>query len=63
MNKENIVAMLLEKMNIDTRNAGVQNNISLVDIEQRIIENTEGLKYLLNNLYDFILEKELFKNQ
>lgn len=62
MNKEDVVELLLEKMNMDTRNAGMQSNISLVDIEQRIIQNTEGLKYLLSNLYDFIVEKELFKN-
>jgi hypothetical protein len=61
MDKEKIVLALLEKMNNDTRSAGLQNGIDLMQIEQQIISNADGLRYLLGSLYDFIVEKEFFK--
>lgn len=61
MDKEKIVLALLEKMNNDTRSAGLQNGIDLMQIEQQIIANADGLQYLLGSLYDFIVEKEFFK--
>jgi hypothetical protein len=61
MDKEKIVLALLEKMNNDTRSAGLQNGIDLMQIEQQIIANADGLHYLLGSLYDFIVEKEFFK--
>ena len=39
MDKEKIVLALLEKMNNDTRSAGLQNGIDLMQIEQQIIAN------------------------
>ena len=62
MNKEQIVMALLEKMNNDTRSAGIQNGINLMEVEQQIIKNQSSLVYLLGSLYDFIIEKEYFKN-
>lgn len=62
MNKEQIVMALLEKMNNDTRSAGLQNGIDLMQIEQQIISNHDGLIYLLSNLHDFIIEKNFFKD-
>ena len=62
MNKEQIVMALLEKMNNDTRSAGIQNGINLMEVEQQIIKNQSSLVYLLGSLYDFIIEKEYFKD-
>lgn len=62
MNKEQIVMALVEKMNNDTRSAGIQNGINLMEVEQQIIKNQSSLVYLLGSLYDFIIEKEYFKN-
>jgi hypothetical protein len=62
MDKQQIVMALLEKMNNDTRSAGLQNGIDLMQIEQQIISNHDGLVYLLSSLYDFIIEKNFFKD-
>ena len=62
MTKEQIVMALVEKMNNDTRSAGIQNGINLMEVEQQIIKNQSSLVYLLGSLYDFIIEKEYFKN-
>jgi hypothetical protein len=62
MNKEQIVMALVEKMNNDTRSAGIQNGINLMEVEQQIIKNQSSLMYLLASLYDFIIEKEYFKD-
>jgi hypothetical protein len=61
MDKEKVVLAMLEKMNNDTRAAGIQSGISLIDVEQQIIQNQSSLTYLLGSLYDFIIEKDLFK--
>jgi len=62
MTKEQIVMALVEKMNNDTRSAGIQNGINLMEVEQQIIKNQSSLVYLLGSLYDFIIEKEYFKD-
>ena len=61
MDKEKVVLAMLEKINNDTRVAGIQSGVSLIDVEQQIIKNQSSLTYLLGNLYDFIIEKDLFK--
>jgi hypothetical protein len=61
MDKEKVVLAMLEKMNNDTRAAGIQSGVSLIEVEQQIIKNESSLTYLLGSLYDFIIEKDLFK--
>ena len=62
MEKEKIVMSMLEKINNDTRSAGIQSGIDLMEIEQQIIKNQPSLLYLLANLHDFIIEKGFFKD-
>lgn len=62
MDKEKVVMAMLEKINNDTRSAGIQNGINLMEVEQQIIKNQSSLVYLLGNLHDFIIEKGLFKD-
>ena len=62
MDKEKVVMAMLEKVNNDTRSAGIQNGINLMELEQAIIKNEPSLVYLLGNLYDFIIEKGYFKD-
>jgi len=61
MDKEKIVMAMLEKINNDTRAMGVQSNVDLMQIEQQIMQNQGSMMYLLSNLHDFIIQKELFK--
>ncbi len=62
MDKMQVVMLMLEKMNNDTRAMGVQSGIKLEDIEQQIITNDQPLKYMLSNIYDILVEKEVIKN-
>jgi len=62
MDKEKVVHAMLEKVQNDTRSACVQSGMDLMEIEQTIIKNQQGLLWTLSNLYDFIVEKDLFKN-
>jgi len=61
MDKEKIVMAMLEKINNDTRAMGVQSGVDLMQIEQQIMQNQGSMMYLLSNLHDFIIQKELFK--
>jgi hypothetical protein len=62
MEKEKVVAMMIEKINIDTRFAGVSSGADIADVEQQIIKNQPFLTWQMSNMYDFLVEKNLIQN-
>jgi len=59
MDKIRTVMLMVEKMNNDTRALGVQSGVDLMDIEKQVESNTSVLTYLLSNVYDLLVEKEV----
>lgn len=62
MEKEKVVAMMIEKINNDTRFAGVSSGADIADVEQQIIKNQPFLNWQMSNMYDFLVEKNLIQN-
>jgi hypothetical protein len=48
---------MLEKLNNDTRFAGVSSGADIADVEQQIIKNQPFLQWQMNNMYDTLVEK------
>lgn len=48
---------MLEKLNNDTRFAGVSSGADIADVEQQIIKNQPFLQWQMNNMYDLLVEK------
>lgn len=57
MEKEKVVLLMLEKLNNDTRFAGVSSGEDIADVEQQIIKNQPFLQWQMNNMYDTLVEK------
>ena len=57
MEKEKVVLLMLEKLNNDTRFAGVSSGADIADVEQQIIKNQPFLQWQMNNMYDLLVEK------
>jgi hypothetical protein len=57
MEKEKVVLLMLEKLNNDTRFAGVSSGADIADVEQQIIKNQPFLQWQMNNMYDTLVEK------
>jgi hypothetical protein len=57
MEKEKVVLLMLEKLNNDTRFAGVSSGADIADVEQQIIKNQPFLQWQMNNMYDILVEK------
>ena len=57
MEKEKVVLLMLEKLNNDTRYAGVSSGADIADVEQQIIKNQPFLQWQMNNMYDTLVEK------
>jgi hypothetical protein len=57
MEKEKVVLMMLEKLNNDTRFAGVSSGADIADVEQQIIKNQPFLQWQLGSMYDLLVEK------
>lgn len=61
MDKVQVVMGMLEKMNNVTRMASVQNGLDLVEVERHIEEQRASLAYLLGEVYEWLVEKDLLK--
>jgi len=61
MDKMQVVLGMLEKFNNSIRLASVQNGLDLVEIEQHIESQRPSTVFLLSEVYDWLLEKELLK--
>ncbi len=48
---------MLEKLNNDTRFAGVSSGADIADVEQQIIKNQPFLEWQMGNMYDTLVEK------
>ncbi len=48
---------MLEKLNNDTRFAGVSSGADIADVEQQIIKNQPFLQWQMGNMYDLLVEK------
>lgn len=57
MEKEKVVLLMLEKLNNDTRFAGVSSGADIADVEQQIIKNQPFLEWQMGNMYDTLVEK------
>ena len=57
MEQEKVVLLMLEKLNNDTRFAGVSSGADIADVEQQIIKNQPFLQWQMNNMYDTLVEK------
>lgn len=57
MEKEKVVLLMLEKLNNDTRFAGVSSGADIADVEQQIIKNQPFLQWQLGSMYDLLVEK------
>lgn len=57
MEKEKVVLLMLEKLNNDTRFAGVSSGADIADVEQQIIKNQPFLEWQMGNMYDTLIEK------
>ena len=57
MEKEKVGLLMLEKLNNDTRFAGVSSGADIADVEQQIIKNQPFLQWQMNNMYDILVEK------
>jgi hypothetical protein len=57
MEKEKVILLMLEKLNNDTRFAGVSSGADIADVEQQIIKNQPFLQWQMNNMYDLLVEK------
>ena len=57
MEKEKVVLLMLEKLNNDTRFAGVSSGADIADVEQQIIKNQPFLQWQMGNMYDLLVEK------
>jgi hypothetical protein len=57
MEKEKVVLVMLEKLNNDTRFAGVSSGADIADVEQQIIKNQPFLQWQMGNMYDTLIEK------
>ena len=57
MEKEKVILLMLEKLNNDTRFAGVSSGADIADVEQQIIKNQPFLQWQMNNMYDTLVEK------
>lgn len=57
MEKEKVVLVMLEKLNNDTRFAGVSSGADIADVEQQIIHNQPFLQWQMGNMYDTLVEK------
>lgn len=62
MEKEKVVALMIEKINNDTRFAGVSSGSDIADVEQQIIKNAPFINWQMANMYDFLVEKGIIKN-
>jgi hypothetical protein len=59
MEKEKVVLLMLEKLNNDTRFAGVSSGADIADVEQQIIKNQPFLEWQMGNMYDLLVEKNV----
>lgn len=61
MDKIQVVLGMAEKMNNVIRSVSVQNGADLVEVEQHIESQRPNQTYLLGEIYDWLLEKDLLK--
>lgn len=61
MDKIQIVLGMLEKMNNTIRVLSVQSNLDLVEVEKYIESQRANQTYILSEVYDWLVEKDLLK--
>lgn len=62
MNKEEVVRLMVDSMNSDTRKMCEQANMSNDECEKIIQQNHPSVEYMLSNVYDRMKEASLINS-
>jgi hypothetical protein len=63
MKKEQVVEVMVERLNILYRAAAVQNNQSLIELEKHILSIQPQTRSMCSDLYDTLLARNIIKSE
>jgi hypothetical protein len=61
MNREEIVALMVESLQNDNREICKQNGMAEAEVEESIAKSMQTIDYMMNNIYSKLVEKEVIK--
>lgn len=63
MKKEQVVEIMVERLNILYRAAAVQNNQSLIELEKHLLSIQSQTRSMCSDLYDTLSQRDLIKSE
>jgi hypothetical protein len=62
MNKEEIIKLMIDSINQDNREICERGGMGNDEIEKQIEQSQPSLAYMIENIYNKLVEKEIIKN-
>jgi hypothetical protein len=61
MNREEVIALMVESLHKDNRDICKQIGMSEAEIEESISKSSQAINYMMYNIYNVLIEKKVIK--
>ena len=61
MNREEVIALMVESLHNDNRDICKQSGMTDAEIEESISKSSQAINYMMYNIYNVLIEKKVIK--